>query len=81
MSARLNDIRTKTPGPFDYNNDTIKVKSKAPTFSMGNKSKSVDKIIFENNLYKPSSTLYQNKSTFLDVKNVVLGTSNRKNLT
>jgi hypothetical protein len=46
MSARLDGVHKKTPGPFDYNNDTIKVKSKAPTFSMGNKSKSVDKIIF-----------------------------------
>jgi hypothetical protein len=46
MSARLNNICKKTPGPFDYNNDTIKVKSKAPVFSMGNKSKSAQKIVF-----------------------------------
>lgn len=46
MSARLNEIDKKTPGPSDYNNNTLKVKSKAPIFSMGNKSKSVSKILF-----------------------------------
>jgi hypothetical protein len=46
MSARLSEIDKKSPGPFDYNNNTLKVKSKAPVFSMGNKSKSASKILF-----------------------------------
>jgi hypothetical protein len=35
-SIRFNPTKT-TPGPVDYNNDTLKVKSKQPAFSMSSK--------------------------------------------
>lgn len=40
FSARYLDINKMTPGPQDYNNDTTKVKKKAPNLSMSAKYKS-----------------------------------------
>jgi hypothetical protein len=40
MSAKSISYGKKTPGPHDYDNDTLKVKQKAPGFSMSTKSKS-----------------------------------------
>ena len=40
FSARFLEYKKMTPGPLDYNNDTTKVKRKAPTLSMSEKYKS-----------------------------------------
>ena len=49
MSARYIDYTKRTPGPHSYNNDTLKVKSKAPGYSMRSKSKSYKQMEFEKN--------------------------------
>ena len=45
MSARYIDYNKHSPGPTDYKNAPPQVLSKAPVYSMGNKSKSAKKII------------------------------------
>lgn len=63
MSARYVDYSKRTPGPHEYDNNTLRVKGHAPVFSMGNKSKSVNQITFDNNSYKPGPTSYEKKGT------------------
>jgi hypothetical protein len=58
MSARIIRPPSKVPGPAAYDTNHVKTLNKAPVFSMGNKSKSPQKIIQDHNLYKPSSISY-----------------------
>ena len=46
MSARNFDYTKKTPGPQDYENNSLFMKSKAPGYSMANKSKSYKELEF-----------------------------------
>ena len=64
MSARIIRPPSKVPGPAAYDTNHVKTLDKAPVFSMGNKSKSVQKIIVDHNVYKPSPVNYENKSSF-----------------
>lgn len=58
MSARYIRQPLKTPGPLDYQADTLKIRSKSPVYTLGVKSKSALKIIDEHNNYKPAPTNY-----------------------
>lgn len=70
MSARL-DLRPKySPGPHEYNNDTIQTKKKEPIFSMSARSKDYRQIVRDNNLYKPAPNSYNSKGSFNNPKGV-----------
>ena len=81
MSARYVDYTKKTPGPTDYDNNTLKVKNKSPGFSLGVKSKSYHQLQFEKNDYKPAPVHYESKGSFNKKNGTVIGSSNRKDLT
>lgn len=81
MSARTIDYSKKTPGPQDYDNNSLIIKSKAPGFSMATKSKSYKQLEFEKNEYKPAATAYESKSTFDKKQGGLIGSSTRKDLT
>lgn len=81
MSAKYIDYTKRTPGPQDYETNTIKLLGKAPVFSLGNKSKSAMQIITDHNTYKPASTSYEAKGAFDSRHGVVIGSSQRKDLT
>ena len=81
MSARNIDYVKKTPGPHEYDNNTLKVKNKAPGFSMSTKSKSYREIVKDNNLYKPAPVSYEAKGSFQKPNGIFIGSSSRKDLT
>lgn len=81
MSARYIDHTKKTPGPQDYDNDTLKVHNKQPVFTMGNKSKSFHQITFDKNDYKPAPTTYESKTSLGMANSAVIGISKRRDLT
>mgnify|MGYP000896204473 FL=1 len=81
MSARFFRPPPKIPGPAEYDTNQLNNKNKQPVYSIGNKSKSPQKIIEDHNTYKPSPGLYQSKSTFNKSAGVIFGSSNRKDLT
>lgn len=58
MSARIIRPPSKVPGPAAYETNHLKTLNKAPVYTMGNKSKSVHKIIDDHNIYKPSPVNY-----------------------
>ena len=58
MSALIVRPSSKVPGPAAYETNVVNTLNKAPIFSMGNKSKSPQKIIVDHNNYKPSPGLY-----------------------
>lgn len=72
---------SKVPGPAAYETSSVNILNKSPVFSMGNKSKSPQKIIEDHNRYKPSPGVYENKSSFNKSAGVIFGSSNRKDLT
>lgn len=82
MSARNVDYTKRSPGPHEYDNNTLRVKNKAPGFSMSAKSKSYKQMTFDKNSYKPAPTCYDSKGAF-DKKNsgIFIGSSKRKDLT
>lgn len=81
MSSKFIDYQKHTPGPQDYDQKADKVLSKAPVFSMGNKSKSTHQIDFDHNNYKPAPTNYNSKEDFIKNHGIFIGTSVRKDLT
>ena len=81
MSARNVDYTKRTPGPHDYDNDTIKVKNHAPGYTMSTKSKSYKQMTFEKNNYKPAPTSYGSKGAFQKKNGIFIRSSNRKDLT
>ena len=81
MSARKFDYSKKTPGPQDYHNPSLVVKTKAPKYSMAARSKSYKQMEFENNQYKPAPSTYDVKGDFANKAGARIGTSQRKELT
>lgn len=81
MSAKIMRSPSKVPGPASYDTNNVKTLSKAPVFSMGNKSKSPQKIIEDHNSYKPSPGNYDTVSLFNRSAGVIFGSSHRKDLT
>jgi hypothetical protein len=70
----------RTPGPQDYDNNSLKNKNKAPNYSMSTMSKSYNQMTVDNNSYKPAPTSYNFKDSFEKKNGVVIGTSIRKGL-
>lgn len=64
MSARHFDTVKRTPGPHEYDNNTIKVKNKAPGFSISTRSKSYHQLTFDKNVYTPGPTQYNHTGGF-----------------
>jgi hypothetical protein len=58
MSARFIRPPSKVPGPAAYETNNVNILLKSPVYTMGNKSKSPQKIIDDHNKYKPSPVLY-----------------------
>lgn len=82
MSARSTEYVKRTPGPHEYDNNTLRVKNKAPNFTMSTRSKSFHQLTFDNNVYTPAPTSYNYRSTFEGNKSgVVIGTAQRRDLT
>lgn len=81
MSARHFQSVKPTPGPHQYNNDTLRVKNKAPHFSMSTRSKSTHELNFDKNIYTPAPNTYRQSDPYAKKGHVVIGTSNRKDLT
>lgn len=81
MSARNVDYTKRTPGPHEYDNNTLKVKNKAPGFSMSARSKSYKQMTFDKNSYKPAPTCYDSKGNLEKKSAVFIGSSKRKDLT
>jgi hypothetical protein len=81
MSARSTEYIKRTPGPHEYDNNTLKVKKKAPKFTMSTMSKSYHQLTFEKNTYKPSPTTYNKIGTLENKTGIFIGTSSRKDLT
>jgi hypothetical protein len=81
MSARNFEPVKRTPGPHEYQNDTLRVKNKAPNFSMAAKCMSYHQLTFDNNVFSPSPTIYNHKGGFEKTNGIFIGTSNRKDLT
>lgn len=80
MSGIITKRANIIPGPQDYKNESMETKPKAPMYSMHSKSKSTQKIIVDDNCYKPEPTKY-NTQGLGRVIGVVFGSSNRKDLT
>jgi hypothetical protein len=59
----------------------LKVKKKAPNFTMSTMSKSYHQLTFEKNTYKPGPTTYNKNSTSENKNGIFIGTSSRKDLT
>lgn len=68
LAGRLDYPIKNSPGPQDYNNDSLRIKHKLPEFSMSKRSKSYREIVYDNNLYKPAPTAYQTKGSFNNPK-------------
>ncbi len=81
MSARYFEPVKPSPGPHEYENDTIRVKNKAPNFTMSTRSKSYHQLTFDKNLYAPGPTNYNPKGGFEKNNGIFIGSSNRKDLT
>lgn len=81
MSQRFLEPRKHTPGPMDYEIKPAKVLSQSPVFSLGNKSKSAREIIFDHNSFKPAPTNYNTRVDLINKHGVVIGSSDRKDLT
>ena len=81
MSAKTIDYTKKTPGPHEYDNNTLKVKNRQPRFSMSAKSKSYKQMTFDKNSYKPGPTNYEAKGAFERKNGIFIGGSQRKDLT
>lgn len=81
MSQQFIDYNKHTPGPQDYDAKGTKVLNKAPVFSLGNKSKSARQIIFDHNAFKPAPSNYISKDDLIKKNGVVIGSSDRKDLT
>lgn len=81
MSARSADYLKRTPGPQDYNNNTLKVKNKSPVYTMSTMSKSYHQMTFDKNNYKPGPTNYNHKGSFEKKNGTVMGNSVRRDLT
>ena len=81
MSAKNVEYVKRTPGPNEYDNDTLKIKNKAPGFSMSTKSKSYRDIVKDNNQYKPAPVSYESKGSFQKPNGIFIGSSKRKDLT
>ena len=81
MSLRYINYNKHTPGPQDYQVEGSKILNKSPAFSLGNKSKSTHQIDFDHNNYKPGPTNYEKKGTFNTKNGVIVGSSQRKELT
>ena len=58
MSMKFIDYNKHSPGPQDYDAQGTKVLNKAPSHSLGNKSKSAKQIVFDHNTFKPGPTNY-----------------------
>jgi hypothetical protein len=80
MSARNIENVKRTPGPHDYNNDSSKILTRSPSFTVGTRSKSYGQIIFEQNAYKPGPTSYDSKNNHNKPNGVFIGISKRKDL-
>lgn len=76
MSARYFQTNKVSPGPHEYDNDNIKVKNKAPRFTMSSRSKSYHQLTTDQNMYTPGPTKYDHRGSF-EKKNggVVIGSS------
>ncbi len=81
MSQHFIDYTKHTPGPSDYDVKGIKVLNKSPVYNLGNKSKSARQIIFDHNSYKPAPSNYISKDDLIKKTGVVMGTSDRQDLT
>ena len=81
MSAKNPEYVKRTPGPHEYDNNTLKVKNKAPGFSMATKSKSYRQLEVDLNKYKPAPVSYESKGSFERKNGVVIGSSLRRDLT
>ena len=81
MSARYIDYSKRTPGPTDYDNNTLKVRNSQPGYSMKGRSKSSKQLTDEKNEFKPSPSQYCLKGSFNNPNGTVMGTSARKALT
>jgi len=81
MSQKFIDYNKHSPGPQDYDAKGAKVLNKSPVFSLGKRSKSTHEIVFDHNTFKPAPTNYNAKSDLVHKNGIVIGTSNRKDLT
>lgn len=81
MSAKNIEYVKRTPGPHEYDNNTLKVKSKAPNFTMAPRSKSYRQLEFDLNEYKPAPVSYEAKGSFQKKNGIFIGCSSRKDLT
>lgn len=81
MSARYFDPVRRTPGPHEYENDTLRVKNKAPNFTMSTRSKSYHQLTIDKNMYTPGPTSYKLKEGLDREHGVFIGSSSRKDLT
>ena len=64
MSAKVFNNSKQSPGPADYQTDTLYLKNKSPNFTIPSRSKSAKQIDFEKNNFSPAPTTYNKSSTF-----------------